>query len=132
MSPFLLTPGGSAQEKTKLTAVRALPGNGVADPARRTGFFPNVSGGIDALDLATGKILWSSKEANRPLVATENRLFAQKGNGNQLWVLALDASKEGQRLFESPPIPLPGWASIEPAYGRGFRSTIRLDMNGLF
>ena len=34
---------------------RLLPGNGVADPAAKMGFFPNTTGGIDAVDLTTGK-----------------------------------------------------------------------------
>jgi len=128
---FVLTTDSISQEN-KAASLHPLPGDGVADPARKTGFFPNTSGGVDALDLGTGKVLWSSKEANRPLVASENRLFAQKGNGNQLRVVALDTAKEGKRVFESPPLPLPGWASVEPAYGRRFASSVRLDKNGLF
>ena len=50
-----------------------LPGGGVADPAGRSGFFPNTTGGIDALDLASGKLLWQSKDGQGPLLATADR-----------------------------------------------------------
>jgi hypothetical protein len=128
----LCLPTSGVAQKNKTTPLHALPGNGVADPADKMGFFPNTSGGIDALNLATGKVLWSSKEANLPLITTETHLYALKGSGNQLRVVKMDTSKEGQRVFESPPIALPGWASVETAYGRRFRSSVRLDSNGLF
>jgi hypothetical protein len=119
-------------QENKSTTLYALPGKGVADPASKTGFFPNSSGGIDALNLTTGKVLWSSKEANLPLITTRRHLFALKGNGNQLRVIKMDTSKRGQRLFESPLIPVPVWTSVETTYGRSFRTSVRSDSNGLF
>ena len=116
-----------AQEKQKLLMPRHLSGGGVADPAGKTGFFPNTSGGIDAIELATGKVLWSSKDAHRPLLATDDRLFVQAGKSNTVRVLALDTSKEGKRVLESPPIALADWVSVEVAYGRSFRSGVRAD-----
>jgi hypothetical protein len=120
---------GPAQEKT---VPRHLPGGGVADPAGKSCFFPNTSGGIDALDLGTGNLLWTSKDANRPLLATENRLFAQQGNTNEVRVLVLDSSKEGKRVFESQPIIFPDWVSVQVAYGRSFRSSARVDIKGFW
>ena len=75
---LLSASSGLGQEKGALQLPRHLPGSGVADPAGKTGFFPNTAGDIDALDLATGKVRWTSKDANRPLLATDNRLFAQQ------------------------------------------------------
>lgn len=109
-----------------------LPGQGIADPMGKIGFFPNTSDGIDALNLDTGKVLWSSKEANLPFIATRRHLFALSGNGNQLRVIKMDTSNHGACLFESPLIPLPSWASVSIQYGRSFRSSARLDSNGLF
>ena len=119
-------------EENKPIALHVLPGKGLADAAGKTGFFPNTRGGIDALDLATGKVLWSSKDANLPLITAGTHLYAIKGSGNQLRVIKLDTSKDGERVFESPAIPLPAWASVDTAYGRRFRSSVRLDANGLF
>src|ERR1019366_7100571 len=110
----------AGQEKQEPQTPRHLPGGGVADPAGKTGFVPNPSGGIDALDLATGKLLWSSKDANRPLFATADRLFAQAGSLNEIRVFVLD-TKEGKRVVESAPIKMPYWVSVQTAYGLSFR-----------
>jgi hypothetical protein len=116
-----LAPDSLSQEK-KFAALR-LPGDGVADPAGKTGFYPNTIGGIDALDLATGKVLWSSKEANRPLVVTDNRLFVQKGAS----VHVLDTAEKGKLVLEAKPLGFPGWVSVDVAYGRSFRSSVRVE-----
>jgi hypothetical protein len=102
-----------------------LPGDGVADPAGNVGYFPNTTGGIDALELATGKLLWASKDADRPLVATNDRLLAQAGKTNQVRLIVID--KEGKRVLESDPIKFPDWVSVQTAYGRSFQSGARLD-----
>jgi hypothetical protein len=121
-----LAPNCPSQEK-KFAALR-LPGNGVSDPAGKTGFFPNTIGGIDALDLATGKLLWSSKDANRPLVATDNRLFVQKGAAVQI----LDTVEKGKLVLEAKPLSFPGWVSVDVAYGRTFRSSARVEGRSLW
>jgi len=124
-----LTPLGFAQEKQ--AGNHYLPGGGVADPADKVGFFPNTTGGIDALDLATGKLLWSSKSANRPLAASENRLFAQVGHAGEVRVVALDVSKDGKLALESDPIKLADWVSVRTAYGRSFASNARVEGDAL-
>jgi hypothetical protein len=129
--PIYLSFNVAAQE-SKPSIPHILPGKGIADPFDKTGFFPNTSGGIDALNLATGKVLWSSQKANVPLLTTPKYLFALKGNGNQLRVIKLDTEKQGKLLFESLPIPLPTWASVETVYRRSFRSSVRSNSNGLF
>jgi hypothetical protein len=113
----------AGQEKQEPQTPRHLPGGGVADPAGKTGFVPNPSGGIDALDLATGKLLWSSKDANRPLFATADRLFAQK----QASLIVLDTTQEGKAVREAKSIALPNWASVEPGYGQSYRGSVRLN-----
>src|SRR5258708_6523493 len=111
---------GYTQEKK--AATQRLPGEGNADPAGKIGFFPGKTGGIDALDLATGKLLWSSIDANRPLVASADRLFAQAGDTNQVRVLVIDTTKQGKLAVESQPIKLADWVSVKPDYGRTFTS----------
>lgn len=100
-----------------------MPGNGVPDPLGKTGFFPNTIGGIDALDLATGKVLWSSKEANRPLFATDIRLFAQRG----ATIHVLHTAENGKPVLEAKPLGFPAWVSVDVAYGRSFRSSVRVE-----
>jgi hypothetical protein len=113
------------QEKTKPSA--HLPGGGVADPAGKIGFFPNTSGGIDAIDLANGKLLWTNKEANRPLLATDDRLITQAGTTNHVRVLVLDTHNDGKRVLESDLVKFPDWVSVKVDYGRSFTSGARLD-----
>src|SRR5205823_4768852 len=62
---------------------------GVADAAGRTGYLSNPGGGIDAVDLLTGDLLWKSDEAQRPLLVVGGRLYAQAGlKRNRIRVLA--------------------------------------------
>jgi hypothetical protein len=125
----------AGQDQPKAIQPIRLPGPGVADPAGKIGYFPSVSGGIDALDLATGKLLWTSKDAGRPLLATADRLFAHKdvaGKANQFRLVVLDATKGGKKLVETEPITLPYWVSVSVAYGRSYRSGARLEGDNLY
>src|SRR5690242_2990887 len=90
-----------APNATRFVRPVSLPG-GVAND--RTGFVTNATGGIDALDLETGKTLWTTKEASRPLVAFKEGLAAQ-ANGpqdrpNSIRVVVLDL-RDGKRRRES-------------------------------
>jgi hypothetical protein len=70
----------------------ALRDGVVVDPAAGTAFVMSPSGGIDAIDLATGTSRWKSAAASKPLVVTGDSLVAQAapGDGEQLVVVALD------------------------------------------
>ena len=130
--PVLLLAASATCAETQ--PARQLPGPGVADPAGKTGFFPGVDGGINAVDLSNGKLLWHSKEATKPLLATADRLFSEKGvtgKPNQIRIVVLDLTKEGKRVLESEPVSLPDWVSVQVAYGRSYRSSSRLDGNML-
>jgi hypothetical protein len=121
--------GFGASEKASLVSPQVLPGGGVADPDGKVGYFPNTTGGIDTLDLASGKLLWSTQDANRPLLATNDRLYARaqvKDAANQVRVVVLDAKQKGKRLLESKSVVFPGWVSVGVAYGRSFAATARL------
>jgi hypothetical protein len=120
-----LPPIATAQEPK--AGVIHLPGGGVTDAAGKVGFFPNKSGGIDALDLATGKLLWASKEASRPLAVVDNRLIAQSGTGNQVRFVVFDTANQGKAAGESKPVKLPDWVAIQTQYGRTFQSNVRTD-----
>jgi hypothetical protein len=105
-----------------------LPG-GVADPAGRYGYVTNTPGGIDALDLETGKTEWASAEASKPLVVIGDRVVAQadvKGKYNSVRIIVLDA-KTGKRLLQSDPVTFPEWVSVVQTWGRSFGSDARID-----
>jgi hypothetical protein len=111
--------------------VLLLPG-GVADLAGRTGFVANASGGIDAIDLVTGELLWQTAEAQRPLIASGNRLYATTvSKDNHLRVLAFDVSRKGALLIESKPLTLPDWARPTDGPGRSFTTQCRLEKEQL-
>jgi hypothetical protein len=118
----------SAQDADGVAPV-VLPGGGVADPAAKFGYVPGTGGGIDAIDLASGKIIWTTKDANRPLLATAERLFAQApvpGKANQVRIVVFDTTDKGKKLRVSEPVTFPDWVSVRVAYGRSFASTARL------
>jgi hypothetical protein len=72
-----------------------VPG-GVADPAESRIFVPGEQGGIDALERATGRLLWHSDAARLPLLGLNGALLAAAYDGAVLPCL-LDA-QDGQRL----------------------------------
>lgn len=104
-----------------------LPG-GVSDSAGRMGFVSNPEGGIDALDLQTGQLLWSASEALRPLLVFGERLVtqaAEPGRTNILRIVVLDISQKGKRVLESEPVVFPEWVTVSS--GRSFASEAGLD-----
>ncbi len=111
-----------------------LPGEGVTDAEGKVGYLPNPAGGIDALNLAAGKVLWQSKEGPRPLLVKAGKLYVQaplKGKANQVRIVVLDATQEGKRLLESGPVVFPDWVVVGVAHGRSFRSAAQQTDAGL-
>jgi hypothetical protein len=105
---------------------------GVADVAGRTGFLANPDGGVDAVDLATGDLLWDTKDARRPLLAADDRLFAwAPAKANSLRVVVLDLTHKGKRLLESDPVVLPDGVNLEEATCRSFVTRARLEKDRL-
>jgi hypothetical protein len=105
---------------------------GLADPAGRTGYLANTSGGIDAVDLVTGDLLWHTAEAQRPLLVVGDRLYAQAGvKRNRLRVLAFDVARKGEVVLESDPVVLPSWAVAGEAPGKSFTARWKLERDAL-
>jgi hypothetical protein len=118
-----------ADEKSAPASV-SFPG-GLASADGKRAFVTNVEGGIDALDLETGKVLWSSKDAGRPLALGEKLLLAQATvKPNTVRVVGLDDS--GKKVFESEPIAFPDWVSVGVTYGRSFASMARVQNGSLW
>jgi hypothetical protein len=94
---------------------------GIADPAGHTGFFASADGGIEAVDLASGKVLWHTHEGQRPLLLDGDRLLAQAGTKrNRLRILRFDAKHNGECDFESDPVIFPAWVVTGEAEGHSF------------
>src|SRR5246127_1152619 len=79
-----------------------IPG-GVADAEGNTGYLANPAGGLDAVDLAKGKLLWAPRGASRPLALDGNRLVCRadvKGKANSIRLVVLAVNQKGKRLLE--------------------------------
>jgi hypothetical protein len=82
-----------------------IPG-GVADDQGKVGYVANPKGGIDAVDLESGKRLWHSALASYPLLVHEKRLFAQDSHdAGSIRIVTLDLAT-GNKVKASDPIRL--------------------------
>ncbi len=106
----LPTPGQLPALKESFADTFFLPAGAVAEPKGRTGFVPNAPPErVDAVDLQTGKVLWTTRAAYRPLLAAGGRLVALakvEGKRHTLRVVVLDASAKGKGklLLASAPV----------------------------
>ncbi|HVS39790.1 MAG TPA: hypothetical protein VMS17_29805 [Gemmataceae bacterium] len=124
-------PAPSADLAATASAGPLLP-CGVADPGGRTGFLANAHGGVDAVDLATGDLLWDVDGAKRPALADDERLYAWTPvNGNGLRVVGFDRAKGGRPLLQTETAVFPDWVSVEDGPGRSFATRWRLDKGRL-
>jgi hypothetical protein len=98
-----------------------VPG-GVADVSGVKCYVASATGGIDALDIATGNVLWHSDEFSQSLFADEHQVIGAVGTeskANRLRVLVLDAAN-GKRLTRSDPLVFPDWVTTTDQDGRSF------------
>jgi len=94
-----------------------IPG-GVANATGTVGYLTAPDGGINAVDLEKGTVLWESHEAGMPLIVMGHRLVALSAGKKMLRTLVLDTRNKGKKLFESEPIEMPDWLEL----GRGSRN----------
>jgi hypothetical protein len=121
--------GGTSLSPSAVQEPTPLPG-GLADPAGRTGYLANPHGGIDAIDLKNGELLWTTTEAEKPLFLQGSRLVAQAGTKrNRIRILVFDAAQQGQCVLESDPVVLPPWVVAGEAVGHSFDGRWRLEHN---
>ena len=103
------------------SAASLLLPEGFAEPTGRTGFFASATGGIEAIDLASGNVLWQTHEAQRPLLLDGGHLLAQAGTKrNRLRILRFDPKHNGECEFESDPVVFPAWVVTGEAQGHSF------------
>ncbi|HEY7213663.1 MAG TPA: hypothetical protein VIC28_03485 [Thermoanaerobaculia bacterium] len=88
------------------------------------------SGGIDAVDLASGAVRWHAKSAAKPLALAGDRLVAQADSrgGNALKLVVLDARSGTAR--DSVRIPLPAGVAATVVDGPGTSFRVRADSAG--
>jgi len=104
----------------------ALHDGVVVDTARSVAYFTHPRGGIDALDLERGALLWHSAAGERPLLLAGDLLVAQAAPGEhgELSVVALDVRQGGARR-SGVTLPLPSGirAGVADTVEQTFRVT---------
>jgi hypothetical protein len=107
----------------------------IADPAAERLYLMNSQGGIDAIGLASGNLLWTSRAAGKPLAVFDDRLAAQAdptGGSSSLPIVLLD-TKSG-RVVSNIAIPMPPGVmppSINDKMGTSSSVKARADHDGL-
>ncbi|MCS6866748.1 MAG: hypothetical protein RMJ56_09100 [Gemmataceae bacterium] len=107
-------------------------GVAIVSPDVKVIYAPAKTGGIEALDLATGKVLWLNKDANKLAGVSDKFVFTWTSDDkkpNVFRVLALDAAT-GKTIGQSEPMTLPEWASTRKTWGRTFRIAARAEGEG--
>ena len=128
-------PATTAPTTAPVVAVGRFPG-GVVDAGWGRAYVTSATGEVDAVDLKTGKRLWSSAEAGVPVLVTGERLYMVAGArgeeaANEVHIVALDLGKGGKVISRSEGISLPEWCGILPEAGRTFVVTGKLEGEGL-
>jgi outer membrane protein assembly factor BamB len=107
-------------------------GVAIVSPDVKVIYAPAKGGGIEALDLATGKVIWTNKDAHKLAGVTDKFVFTWTGDDKKAHVfrvLAVDAAT-GKTIGRSDPITLPEWASTQKTWGRTFRIAAKADGDG--
>ncbi len=104
-------------------------GAGVVSVDQKAVFLPAKAGGIEAVELATGKLLWANKDAAKLAGASDKLVLTWDGDpkkGNTFRVVAVDA-ESGKTVGKSDAVALPDWATTAKTWGRTFRTAARAD-----
>jgi len=124
----LSTPRSEARAARPGVASFELVPGVVVDPESRILFAMNPQRGIDAVEVASGDLRWSTTLAAKPLLVHDGRLVAQADGAATPGTLSVVVLKVGARLATSlltARIPLPDGitASVDDALGESFRAT---------
>jgi len=107
----------------------------IVDAGRGVVFVMNRNRGIDSDDLSSGRVLWSTTIAAKPLLEFDDHLVAQAEahNAGTLPVVVLNSGTGGEPVFEAA-VPLPAGVSafIDDRLGAQFSVTARTESAALF
>lgn len=104
----------------------------IVDPDRPAVYVMNPRHGIDAVDLSSGKLIWSTTKAAKPLLLHGDLLVAQADVRNGLRIVTLNTKNAGE-LALAADIQLPNGvrASIDEGMGTSFRASARIHNGNL-
>ncbi len=130
VAAFLCAPADAIGDAAAAEPVY-LPG-GVSDASGAVGCLRTPEGGLEAIELATGRSLWSSSAPARALLIARGRAFVlEERRGESLRLSVYDArSGLAPRAYDLASLALPAWATLgESRDGRRwtvFEATARL------
>lgn len=128
----LILTGACLALVSTLLAAPALANNGLAlrdgvviDAEKSVAYVMRPGGGIEAVDLNLGSVLWTSEAASRPLALVNGRLVAQAeaAPGAGLKFVTLDPAARGAALTEAT-LPLP--KGVRGLVDDGWRSSMQV------
>ena len=129
VTTFVLSSSQAAESDGLLT--RAV----LVDPQAKAAYLAAPGGGIDAVDLSSGRTLWSSRQAALPLAVIGRNLVAQVEEAepaSRLRIAIFDLTAGGRKLTESTiPLPEDVHALVADELERTFRATAQEDGNGV-
>jgi hypothetical protein len=88
----------------------------IVDSRELTVYLMNPNGGIDAVDLSSGKHIWSTSNSAKPLLLNDRRLVTQAASGaptNFLRIVVLDADNGRELLATTVELPRDVQAAID-------------------
>ena len=100
-----------------------VPG-GVVDESRHLAYLQNVRAGLDAVELATGRVLWSDSDPQRPLAGANGRLLVERVTSDGVSLCLREARDQRGACATSTRLPLPSWSVGGPSRGRAFDATV--------
>jgi hypothetical protein len=107
----------------------------VVDPVAGRLYMMNPQGGIDAVEIASGKLVWTTKDAAKPLTAYDDRVVAQAEQSRSykgLPIVLLDA-QNGRGVGSTIVLPIPPdvFPFINNGPGSSSTSEAKLEPEGL-
>ena len=129
------TPQPSKEEVRKTASSFEFRSGVIVDPDRSAVYLMNIQGGIDAVDLASGKLLWRTNRAAKPLLCHEDLLVAQTEPpvGQQFLRIALLNTREitADPRFVDIPLPADVQATIDEGMESSFSAAARMHEGAL-
>ena len=104
-------------------------GVGMLSADQKTVFLPAKDGGVEAVDLMRGLVMWTNKDGGKLAGGSDKLILAWAGDekkANTFRVVALDAAT-GKTVGKSDPISLPDWAVTTKTWGKTFRTAATVD-----
>jgi len=95
----------------------------VVDPGSGVFYVMNLQHGIDAVELASGNVIWRSTSGAEPLLVFDDRLVASaeaSADDRVLPIAVIDTARGELLKRAAVPLPPPVFASIDDAMGSSF------------